>query len=165
MSLAKHRLAAVSILVAGVLGLMAWGRSRANETVAIRAIRDQFQGRWVGTLVQAGLHRKAEGAEAASCRIVFDGKSVEFRRMIGGFEGRGTYLIRPSTLGLGQVDLKLDAGWSIGVFQVDPGRLALALNPLDLPEQLAAPAKRRPEVIRAGDDQHLYVFRRALAGE
>ena len=44
MSVAKHRLAAVSVLVAGVATLISWGRSQAHETAAIRSLRDQFQG-------------------------------------------------------------------------------------------------------------------------
>ena len=164
MSVAKHRLAAVSILVAGVVILVAWGRSQAHETAAIRAIRDQFQGRWVATLVDAGDHRKVEGATASRCRIEFDGKSVAFRRMIGGIDARGTYLIQPKN-DSARIDLKLDAGWEIGIFEVGPDRLTLALNALALPERLAAPSRGRPTYFRGGGGQHLYVFRRASPGE
>jgi hypothetical protein len=164
MSVAKHRLAAVSILVTGVVILVAWGRSQANETAAIRTIRDQFQGRWVATLIDAGDHRKVEGPMASSCGIEFDGKSVLFRQMIGGSDARGTYLIQRRN-DSARIDLKLDAGWQIGIFEVGPDRLALAVNALALPERLAAPSRGRPTYFGGGKGQHLYVFRRAMPGE
>ena len=73
----------------GRLGPVAGPTSRPQ----IRAVRDQFQGRWVATLVQAGEHRKVEARGGGGCRIEFDGKTVAFRRMIDGVDGRGTYLI------------------------------------------------------------------------
>jgi hypothetical protein len=163
MSVGKHRVAAVSILAAGVVALIAWGRSQADETAEIRAVRDQFEGRWVAALVQAGGNRKVGGA-ASDCRIQFEGKSVSFRGMIGGIDARGTYLIAPKGVP-GTIDLKLDAGWSIGVFAVAGDRLALTINALALPERLGVPTRGRPDGIRAGEGFHLYVFRRAEPGE
>ena len=164
MSVAKHRLAAVSILAAGVVILVAWGCSEANETAAVRALRDQFRGRWVATLVDAGDRRKLEGAMASGCRIEFEGKSVRFRQMIGGIDARGTYLVQRKN-DLARIDLKLDAGWEIGIFEVGPDRLALALNALALPERLAAPSRGRPTYFQGGGGQHLYIFRRARPEE
>jgi hypothetical protein len=164
MSVAKHRLAAVSVIVTGVVILVAWGRSQAHETAEIRAIRDRFQGRWVATTIDAGDHRKVEGAMASNCRIEFKGKSVIFQQMIGGFDARGTYLIHPKNESA-RIDLKLDAGWEIGIYEVGPDRLALALNALALPERLAAPSRGRPTYFQGGGGQHYYVFRRAMPGE
>src|SRR4051812_4641742 len=95
MSVAKHRLAAVSILAAGVVLIVAWGRTQARETPEIRSVRDRLEGKWVATLVQAGENRKAEGASAAGCRVEFRGKAVTFRGMIEGSDAEGTYQVEP----------------------------------------------------------------------
>jgi len=163
MSVVKHRAAAVAILAAGVVALVAWGRSQANETAEIRAARDRLQGRWVATLVQAGANQKT-GGDAAGCRIAFDGKAVAFRDMIGGLGGRGTYLIDPQG-DAGKIDLKLDAGWSIGVFELSDDRLGLAVNPLALPERLGVPTRGRPRRVHPGEGCLIYAFRRADPGE
>ena len=63
------------------------------------------------------------------------------------------------------LDLKLDAGISIGVFEVSGDRLALAINALALPERLAVPTRGRPQAVRGGEDRHFYVFRRDRPGE
>lgn len=163
MSIGKHRMAAATILAAGVVGLIAWGRSQADETAAIRAVRGQLQGQWVATLIQAGPNRE-EGPSVADCRIEFDGKSVDFRRMVGDVDGHGTYLIG-SKGDLGKIDLKLDAGWSIGAFEVADDRLAMAINELALPERLGVPTRGRPQRVEPYQGQVLYVFRRGAAGE
>ncbi|WP_435010104.1 hypothetical protein P12x_001331 [Tundrisphaera lichenicola] len=170
MSLAKHRWAAVSILATGVVILVSWGRSQAHETAEIREYRDQFDGQWVATRIQSGENLKAEGPEVSHCRIEFRGKSVVFRQMIGGIDTQGTYFIQPTRragkieTGRG-IDLRLDAGWAIGVFEIEPNELSFSLNPLALPERLGVPTRRRPTHVRAGEGHDLYVFRRAMPGE
>jgi uncharacterized protein (TIGR03067 family) len=160
MSVRNHRIAAVSILAAGVVVLLAWGRSMAVESDEVRIVRDKLQGGWVATLVQAGEHRKREGKAAETCRVEFDGKEVVFHHLIGDIDARGTYFLDRQA-GSANVDFKLDAGWIVGLYEVDGDTLKLCLNALGFAERLGVPNRPRARRIHAGDDRQLYVFRRA----
>ena len=162
MSVRNHRIAAVSILAAGVVVLLAWGRSMAIDSSEVKAVRDQFQGEWVASLVQAGEHRKVEGKAAGGCRASFDGKSVVFHNLVGGVDARGTYYIESSKPG--QVDFKLDEGWIIGIYEVGGDTLKLCLNPFAPPEKLGVPTLPRPGHRDSGEHRLVYVFRRAKTG-
>jgi uncharacterized protein (TIGR03067 family) len=159
MSVRNHRIAAVSILVAGVVVLIAWGRSMAIDSDRVRAVRDQFQGAWVASLVQAGANRTAEGKAAEGCRVEFDGKAVVFHRMVDDIDASGTFYLDPSLDG--RVDFKLDAGWIVGLFELSGDTLTLCLNPFAPPERLGVPTIPRARKLRSDEHRHLYVFRRA----
>ena len=64
MSVRNHRIAAVSILAAGVVVLLAWGRSMAVDSGEIQADRNQLQGAWVASLIEAGENGRLEGIAA-----------------------------------------------------------------------------------------------------
>ena len=159
MSVRNHRIAAVSILAAGVVVLLAWGRSMAVDSDEVRAVRDQFQGTWVASLVQASETRKVEGKAAEGCRVAFEGKSVAFHHLIDDIEAQGTFYLDPALDG--RVDFKLDAGWIVGRFELKGDNLTLCLNPFAPPERLGVPTLPRPKELRSDKHRHLYVFRRA----
>jgi uncharacterized protein (TIGR03067 family) len=163
MSLRNHRIAAISIVAAEIVVLFAWGRSMGNDSADVRAIRDKLQGSWVASLVQAGDHRKAEGPAGSGCRVEFDGKSVVFHGLIGDIDARGTYYIEPSAHP-DWVDFKLDAGWIVGIYEVDGDTLKVAMNAFALPERLGVPTQFRPRKLHGGDGRHYYVFRKAMPG-
>jgi uncharacterized protein (TIGR03067 family) len=154
-----HQLAAVSILLAGVVVLLGWGRSMGVEAGAIKEDRDRFQGTWVATLVQAGGTRQLEGAEASECRAEFVGKNVVFHNIIDEAETRGTAYLEKHD-GAGWIDIKLDAGWSIGVYEFDGEKLKIVLNTLAPPERLGVPTRPRPRQVKAGAGHLYYEFRR-----
>ena len=158
MSVRNHRIAAVSILAAGLVVLLAWGRSMAVDSDEVRAVRDQFRGAWVASLVQAGPNRKVEGKAAEGCRVEFEGNAVVFRGMVDDVEARGTFYLDPSLDG--RVDFKLDAGWIIGLFEVSGDTLTLCMNPFAPPERLGVPTLARPRKLHSDEHRHLYIFRR-----
>jgi len=159
MTVRKHRIAAISILAGGLIVLLAWGRSMAIDSGEIKVIRDRFQGAWVAESIQAGRNRKVEGVEAATCSAVFDGKAVKLRGLVGGMDASGTFYIEASHPGW--VDLKLDAGWIIGIYEFEGEALKLCLNPFATPERLGVPTLPRPRTIEPGDRRIVYVFRKA----
>jgi hypothetical protein len=157
MSLRNHRILAVSILLAGVVVLVGWGRSMAIDSDQIKLDRDRFQGRWVATLIQSGANLKVEGSQAELCTAEFDGKDVVFHQLIGASEGRGSvYLELPN-----RADFKLDAGWVTGIYAFDGETLKLCLNRLGAPERLGVPTRPRPKQVKPGEEHDYYVFRRA----
>jgi hypothetical protein len=162
MGVRKHRVAALTILAVGVVGLLGWGRSMALESGEVRAAREKFRGRWVASSLLAGEHRKAEGAEAGRCSVVFDGKSVAFRGMVGGIDASGTFYIEDAHPGW--VDFKLDEGWIVGLYAFEGESLKLCLNPFAPPERLGVPTLPRPKGFYSGDVRHIYVFRKAAGG-
>jgi uncharacterized protein (TIGR03067 family) len=157
MSVRNHRIAAVSILAAGVVVLFAWGRSMAVDYPEIQADRNQLQGVWSATLIEVGEHSKLEGESAEACRVEFDGKKVAFHHLIDDIDARGTYLVERSK-DLSKVDFKLDAGWLVGVYEVKGETLKLCLNPFSLPERLGVPTRPRPKSLKSGDGRHFYTF-------
>jgi uncharacterized protein (TIGR03067 family) len=159
-TLRSHQFAAVSLLLAGVVVLLGWGRSMGVESGAILEDRDRLQGAWVATVVKAGESRKLEGASAAACRAEFDGKSVVFQNMIDRAEARGTAYLEKQA-GMNRVDFRLDAGWLIGVYEFDGETLKLAINTLAPPERLGVPTRPRPRQVKPGEGQLYYEFRRA----
>jgi uncharacterized protein (TIGR03067 family) len=159
MSVRNHRIAALSILAGGVIVLFAWGRSMAVDSGEVRVVRDKFQGAWVAESIGSGVNRKLEGAEAAGCSAVFDGKAVRFRGMVGGIDASGTFYIEATHPNW--VDFKLDAGWIVGIFEFDGDRLKLCLNPFATPERLGVPTIPRPRAFEPGERRIVYVFRRS----
>ncbi len=162
MNLRNHRIAAVSILVVGTVAVTAWARSVAVDPPEIVAVRERLQGHWVASVVQAGEHRKVEGASAGSCTVKFDGRLVRFRGMVGGIDAEGTYYIEKARPGW--VDFKMDAGWIIGIYAFDGDELRLCVNPFSAPERLGVPTLNRPRAFACGEQRHLYTFRKAPAG-
>jgi uncharacterized protein (TIGR03067 family) len=158
MNVRNHRIAAVASLTVGILGLFAWGRSMAVDTGQIRVDREKFQGRWVASSIRAGVQRELIGAEAGACSVVFDDKTVAFRGMVGAVDASGTFYIEAPHPGW--IDLKLDAGWIIGIYQFEGDTLKLCLNPFAGPERLGIPTLARPREFDPGDRRHVYVFRR-----
>jgi hypothetical protein len=157
MSVRYHRIVAVSILGAGVLVLLGWGRSMAVESDQIKLDREHFQGKWVATLIQSGENLKLEGSQAELCTAEFHGKDVVFHQLIGVSQGSGpVYLEKPN-----RADFKLDAGWITGIYAFDGETLKLALNRLGAPERLGVPTRPRPLQARPGETHDFYVFRRA----
>jgi hypothetical protein len=157
MSVRNHRVVAVSILLAGVVVVVAWGRSQAEESAELQATRQKFQGDWVATLVQSGATLKLEGTEAEACQAEFDGKNVVFHNLNGGIDARGSVYLE----GRDRVDFKLDAGWIIGVYAFDGEMLKLALNRFAETERLGVTTHPRPRQVKPGDRHDFYVFRRA----
>ena len=158
MNVRKHRIAAVTILVGEILGLVAWGRSMAHESAGVRAVRDRIDGHWLASAIEVGGFGQVEGARAAACSAVFDGKTVAFRDLVGGINARGTYYIESSHPGW--IDLKLDAGWIVGRYQLEGDTLTLCLNPFAPPEQLGVPTLPRPRRIDPSGRRFVYVFQR-----
>jgi hypothetical protein len=157
MNVRYHRIAAVTILLAGVVVLLAWGRSMAIDSDEIRVDRDKLQGKWVATFVQTEDNLKLEGDSAGVCQAEFDGKNVIFHHLINGIDARGTvYLEKPN-----RVDFRLDAGWIIGIYEFDGETLKLSLNPFASTERLGVPTRPRPRQLKPGETHHFYVFRRA----
>jgi len=159
MTVRHHQIVAILILIVGLGVVTAWGRSTSIDPADVQAIRERFQGHWVAELAQAGEHRRAEGQAAEECRAEFDGKNVVFHHLIDGIEARGTFYL-DRDVKKGWVDFKLDAGWVIGLYEVTGDRLTLCVNAFALPERLGVPTRPRPRKIKAGDDRHLYVFRK-----
>jgi uncharacterized protein (TIGR03067 family) len=159
MSVRNHRIAAVSILAAGVVVLLAWGRSMAVDYPEIQAERNQLQGVWSATLIEVGEHSKREGESAETCRVEFDGKKVAFHDLVDTVDARGTYLVERSK-NMNKIDFKLDAGWLLGIYEVNGETLKLCLNPFSLPERLGVPTRPRPKNLNSGDGRHLYTFRK-----
>jgi uncharacterized protein (TIGR03067 family) len=157
MNVRYHRIAAVSILVTGVVVLLGWGRSMAVESGGIKLTRDQFQGKWVATLVESGATLKVEGDQAATCQAEFEGKNVVFHQLIGGIDARGTvYLAQPN-----KADFKLDAGWVVGVYEFDGDTLKLCVSRFSPLERLGVPSQPRAREVKPGEGHDYYVFRRA----
>lgn len=163
MSVRSHRIVAISILATSVVVLLTWGRSMGIDGDEVKAVRDQLQGQWVATLVQAGENRKVEGPAASDCRVDFDGKLVTFHHLIDGIDATGTFTLERDVK-KAWVDFKLDAGWIIGLYEIQGDNLKLCLNPFALPERLGVPTRPRPRRINAGDERHLYVFRKVSSG-
>jgi uncharacterized protein (TIGR03067 family) len=158
MSVRKHRIAALSILVSGVIVLLAWGRSMAIDSGEILMVREKFQGPWVASSIKAGVLREVKGDEAEACSVVFDGKAATFRGMVGNIDASGTFYIESSHPGW--IDLKLDAGWIVGIYQIEGETLKLCLNPFAGPERLGIPTLSRPRDFDPGERRHVYVFRK-----
>ena len=110
--------------------------------------------------MEEGENLKLEGKAAESCQVEFDGNKVVFRELIGGFNARGTFFFERPKAGA-KIDFKLDAGWIIGIYEVDGDTLKLCLNAFSLPERLGVPTRYRPRKLKPGEDRHYYVFRRA----
>ena len=161
MNVRNHRVAAISILAAGVVVLLAWGRSMAIDSGEVRGVREKFQGTWVATSIRAGVQPAADGARAERCSVVFDGKSVALKGTVGNIDASGTFYIEAAHPNW--IDLKLDAGWIVGVFEFEGENLKLCLNPFAQPERLGVPTLARPRTFDPGDRRHVYVFRRAAA--
>ncbi len=160
MSVAKHRWAAGLVLATGVVGLLAWGQYLRGETAPIREARDRLRGTWVARAVQATEHGKTSGAEAAGTTIRFDGRTVVLRNRVEGGDATGTYLIDPTT-NPPRFDLMLDRGWTIGTYRLEGDTLAIAVNPLMLPEQLGVPTRGRPREAGPAFGRYYYSFRKA----
>ncbi len=163
MGVGKHRAAAISALATGVIVLVAWGHSMGQEPDEIRAARDQLRGEWVATRIRAGEDRLAEGPAVSSCRVEFDGKAVAFRGMIEGVDARGAFLIDPASRPR-RIDLKMDRGWVVGIYELEGDTLTLCITPIALPERLGVPGRDRPARIRPAEGHHIYEFRRAGPG-
>lgn len=161
MSVRGHRVAAVSILACGIIVVFAWGRSMAVDSGDVRAVREKFQGAWVSSSIKAGAQPEIVGARAQACSAIFDGKRVTFHGMVDDIDASGTYYIEASHPNW--VDFKLDAGWIIGLFEVEGDTLKLCLNPFAMPERLGVPTLARPRSFDPGDRRHVYVFRRSPA--
>ena len=161
MNVRNHRIAAGSLLLAEVVVLLAWGRSMAVDSPEIADVRARFQGEWVASSIQAGAHRKVVGERASGCSVVFDGKQVILRRLVDNIDAKGTFYIESSRPG--QIDLKLDAGWIIGLYQFEGDHLELCLNPFSGPERLGVPTLPRPRSFDSGESRHVYEFRRRTA--
>jgi hypothetical protein len=162
MSVRKHRIAAVSILAGGILVLFAWGRSMAVDSGEVRVVRGQFQGAWVASSIQLGEQTRLEGAGAGGCSVVFDGKAVAFKGLVGDIDASGSIYIESSHPNW--VDFKLDAGWIVGIFEFEGDTLKLCLNPFAPPERLGVPTLPRPRAFDPGERRLVYVFRKATAG-
>ncbi len=160
MSVGKHRVAALAILATGTLGVFAWGRSMDVDPPEVQAVRDRLDGAWVATRVQADANGAGGTATAAPARVEFAGRAVVFRGLVEGMDGRGTYYIEPDK-SPDWIDMKLDAGWIVGLFHLDGDRLTLCLNPLAQPERLGVPNRPRARAIGPATGRNYYVFRRA----
>ncbi len=159
MTVRHHQFAAVSILLAGVVVLLAWGRSMGVDSSAIARDRDRFQGRWVATRIQAGNGLTMEGAKAATCRVEFAGNLAHFVGLIDQPEAEGTcYLEQQGDYN--RVDFRLDAGWIIGIYAFEGDRLKLAINPFAPPERLGVPTRPRPRQLKPAEGTIYYEFRR-----
>jgi hypothetical protein len=159
MRLGKHEVAATVFLLAGTVGVFAWGRSVVQEEPAIRALRARLEATWVATSVQTA-HARLEGPEAERTRLVFQGKTVAFEGMVDAGEGRGTSYIVEQRNRPTSIDLKLDKGWATGIFAIEGDRLTLTLNPLALPERFGVPTRPRPDAFGPDEGRLRYEFRR-----
>jgi uncharacterized protein (TIGR03067 family) len=157
LSVRNHRIAAISILLVGVFLVLALGQSMARDSSEIQAVRDRLQGVWVASLAEEGEHLKLEGKAAEPCQVEFDGDKVVFRELIGGFNARGTYFFERPKAGA-KIDFKLDAGWIIGIYEVEGDTLKLCLNAFSLPERLGVPTRPQPKKFQSGNGRHIYVF-------
>ncbi len=147
MSVRNHRIAAVSILAAGVVVLLAWGRSMAIDSDEVRAVRDQFQGAWVASLVQAGRIGRLEGKAAEGCRVEFDGKAVVFHGMVDDIDARGTFYLEAPRPMAGSTSSSTPAGSSASTSS-SGDTLTLCLNPFAPPERLGVPTLPRARSCR-----------------
>ena len=159
MSVRNHRIVAASILVCGIVGLTAWGRSMAVDSGEIQTVRARFQGAWAASFLKSGVLPERRGTQAEHCIAVFDGKAVRLQGLVGDIDAIGTFYIEAAHPGW--IDLKLDAGWIVGLYRFQGENLELCLNPFAPPERLGIPTLPRPRQFDAGEHRNLYVFRRA----
>ncbi len=159
MSVAKHRIAAGTILLGASLGLVAVGRTLVEDSPAVAQVRERLDGKWVATRVALSPTIEMTDANAAATTVEFAGRQVKFTGLIDAGAAEGVFNPDPKPTPA-KVDFKLDAGWILGVYQVDGDRLTLAVNALMLPEQLGVPARGRPEGFRPGQGRYVYEFRK-----
>ncbi len=157
MRVRNHRILAIAILLGEVCGLLAWGRSMANESTEVRALRDKFRGTWVASSIEVGELGKVEGSRADGCSAEFAGKSVVLRGLVGGIDAQGTFYIESSHPNW--IDFKLDAGWIVGIFTFEGDTLKLCVNPFGPPEQLGVPTIPRPRQFDSTGHRFVYTFR------
>ena len=159
MSVRKHRIAAVTLLVGEVIGLVAWGQSMAYESTEVRAVRDRFRGAWVASSIEVGELGQVKRSKLEGCSVVFDGKAVAFRGLVGGIDAKGTFYVEASHPNW--VDFKLDAGWIVGIFAFENDTLKVCVNPFGPPERLGVPTIPRPRRFDPTGHRFVYVFRRS----
>ena len=160
MSVTGHRIAASAILLCGSLGLVAVGRTLAEDSPEVAAIRRQLDGKWVATRVDVAPAVTVEGAAAVATTVEFAGRQVRFAHLVDADEATGVYNLGPNA-GPGKVDFKLDAGWMLGAYTLDGETLTLSVNALKLPEQLGVPARGRPATVNPTPGRFTYEFRKA----